>query len=85
MASDPAAPLTVTLSPEASALVRMLAEDDGFESPAAFIEAAARAWMDRHGFSEEELARLCDEALASGEPLDAREVFAELLEKYRAR
>ncbi len=80
--SDPAAPLTVTLSPEASALVRMLAEDDGFPDSASFIEAAARAWMERHGYTDEELARLADEAEAIGEPLDASTVFAELKAKH---
>ncbi len=82
--SDLAAPLTVTLSPEASALVRMLAEDEGFPDAASFIEAAARAWTERHGYTDEELARLHEEGLASGEPLDAGEVFAKLRQKYAA-
>jgi Arc/MetJ-type ribon-helix-helix transcriptional regulator len=83
--TDLAAPLTVTLSPEASALVRMLAEDDGFPDAASFIEAAARAWMERHGYTDEELARLYEGGLASGEPIDAEQVFAGLLEKHRVK
>ncbi len=72
----------MTLSPEASALVRMQAEDDGFPDAASFAEAAARAWMERHGYTDEELARLADEAEATGKALDARTVFAELKAKH---
>jgi antitoxin ParD1/3/4 len=78
---------SISLSPELAAAVDGAVEAGEFNSASEVVRDALRQWKERRdllGFTVEELRRLWDEGVASGEAKPGGEVMERLRTKYSA-
>jgi antitoxin ParD1/3/4 len=78
---------SISLSPELAAAVDCAVEAGEFNSASEVVRDALRQWKERRdllGYTVEELRRLWDEGVASGEAKHGGEVMDRLRTKYSA-
>lgn len=80
--------LEIDLPVEQVKLIDDAVRDGSFTSRADAIAHAIDTWRSSHAlndYTDEELGRLWDEGIASGEPIPAEEAFQRLREKFSKR
>lgn len=80
--------VSVALTPEMAAAARDATEAGEYASTSEVVREAMRDWMRRRAeraAAVDDLRRLWDAGLASGEPIDGEEAFARIRERLEAR
>jgi antitoxin ParD1/3/4 len=81
MKAEPMRPLTISLSPQQLTRLSQAVDSGAYASNSEVVREALRLWEQREQLRELEIARLKQayaEGLASGDPVDGEEAFAQI-------